>query len=498
MGYRNLEERRSNRLIQLRVRRRRRWMASLTLLLLITYTVIALRLLTDVFRPTAPVSMPPGAVAVAFGKGRDTATRTAVVPWKASSASSAGQAITVHLDSDLANDDSSAQFPAHQVTISGNQISTTSVALSISANPWVPERVPAGTYDSVLIVTDGSTTRSIPFVIVLPARGGQWATLAFLLLFTGAGLGLTVKWITERLTPQAMTYRRLAALRRAIGWGDDGRSVALEDRLAMEELGDLIARQEHGKAEQLFGQLESRRAEVAIRTSQFSVLYDQLDAQAEAIGSVQNKLKLEDLARVDAALDEEYRCLMVAQSASQQLDISGQPCEALDPKALRDHFIVASQVIAEYLARPDDEHLLQAVDSLRSGDYATAKESYNQCSKETPSAPAKNDFRRPVETLFAFRSARGQGQAADVSLHFRLARPIAGVASVLVVSLVGLKSQYLDQPSFTGDLSAWLALGLWGLVVELSGVSVVDVLSRLSGPTGVGSTPANTSPTTRV
>jgi hypothetical protein len=74
-------------------------------------------------------------------------------------------------------------------------------------------------------------------------------------------------------------------------------------------------------------------------------------------------------------------------------------------------------------------------------------------------------------------SARPDGQR--LKFLFRRARVLAGLASVVVVSLIGLKLEYLDNQQFDGALSAWLALALWGAVIELSGVSVLDVVGRL-------------------
>jgi hypothetical protein len=58
---------------------------------------------------------------------------------------------------------------------------------------------------------------------------------------------------------------------------------------------------------------------------------------------------------------------------------------------------------------------------------------------------------------------------------------MAGAASVLVVATVGLQIQYMNSTSFTGSLSDWLTLLLWAAIVELSGVSLLDVVGRLSG-----------------
>ncbi len=60
-------------------------------------------------------------------------------------------------------------------------------------------------------------------------------------------------------------------------------------------------------------------------------------------------------------------------------------------------------------------------------------------------------------------------------------RAMVGAASVIVVSIVGLQVQYMDSTTFTGSLSDWLTLLLWAAVIELSGVSLLDVVGRLGG-----------------
>ena len=69
-----------------------------------------------------------------------------------------------------------------------------------------------------------------------------------------------------------------------------------------------------------------------------------------------------------------------------------------------------------------------------------------------------------MHSLKPSRGARAKARQDDhpVGFVFRQARAIAGVTSVLVVALVGLKIEYLDNQGFKGDLADWLGLGIMG------------------------------------
>ncbi|MFC7532475.1 hypothetical protein [Actinoplanes sp. GCM10030250] len=431
--------------------------------------------------------VPKGALMISFGAGRTPLTRTMTVrPPIGKIAGNPPGAFLARLESDLADTRTGRQFPAQQVTVAASEIVPGVLALTVSANPWSPEQVPAGDFRGSIRVSKDDSHAEVPVVLRVGERGGWSALYAVLILVTGAAAGLLIKWITERLTPQAMIYRRLASLRRAVGWGSDGRNLPVAARLRMEELQDVIARHDYGRAEQLFTDLETGRERLASMASRFVVLDNALSAQAQAVSVQPRPMPRNVLARVDAVIDECHRRLQLAKGAAWP-DRADEIARDLD--VLRLNFITASQVITSYLDTPNEGTLRTAVDLLQRGEYDSAAQEYDRFLQsgtvETGTTAEPGKSRRPNP----MRAPRPE--EPGLSPWFRAARPIAGMASVLVVALVGLKLQYLGNPSFQGDLTAWVTLGLWGFVVELSGTSVIEVVSRLGAGHGSGTQPAS-------
>jgi hypothetical protein len=128
------------------------------------------------------------------------------------------------------------------------------------------------------------------------------------------------------------------------------------------------------------------------------------------------------------------------------------------------------------------------LDLFRKGEFEEAAEQYrfpppavegDEQADEGPPRKPRRRFRAYSDGMFL--PFPRPGQSGLVSWMAERPRWFAGMASVFVVSLVGLQLQYLDVDDFGGGLGHWLELLLWAAVVELSGVSVLDVLSRLGG-----------------
>jgi len=205
------------------------------------------------------------------------------------------------------------------------------------------------------------------------------------------------------------------------------------------------------------------------------MVYDLLTAQALAIEARSQSVSRAVLARADAILDDCHRRLRLAQNAPWP-DEDGQTAKELD--TIRQHLVLSGQVLASFLSSPNEQTLRTAMDLLQRGDFDEAAAEYDRFvqsgAKEVGEAaePLRGRVRRSVRI--------GRGDKILIRPWHRLARPIVGAASVLVVALVGLKLQYLDNQTFQGDLAAWVWLGLWGFMVELSGSAVVDVAAQLA------------------
>jgi hypothetical protein len=370
--------------------------------------------------------------------------------------------------------------------------------VAVTANPWTPEKVKPGIYEGVLEIRGtGVSSQNIPLFVSLQGREYKWAGIAFGLLTSGALLGLLLKWITERLTPQAALIRRLNALKRAINYRDDGSTLPVEEQMRLDNLEDQIAREDYAGAENSFKEIEERKFELATVSSQFDLLMDYLATQSELIRSSGN-LSPRDRIRLNGILDEEYRHL-------RQLQTEERSELKEHFKSCKDDFATISSAMFHYVKRPNDNQLREVMDRYQLGDFSEGTAAFKEWSRVTPdgqdvagvvtgesqSSESRQGLRRNRDvSSTSSRPSRNalRGYRQDdhpVAFIFRHARAIAGVTSILVVALVGLKLEYLDNQVFNGDLADWLALGLWGTAIELSGVSVLEVIGRL----GASSTP---------
>jgi hypothetical protein len=134
-----------------------------------------------------------------------------------------------------------------------------------------------------------------------------------------------------------------------------------------------------------------------------------------------------------------------------------------------------------------------ALELFRRGQFKQAHDTYNMPAPpepvpEDPSTPRRTPRRRRTPTMsfgpIDIRLRPGLlslGRGGVVQWMMKRPRAFAGTASVVVVSTAGLQLQYLNNAGFSGSLGDWMSLVLWSAVIELSGVSVLDVLGRLGG-----------------
>ncbi|GIJ48051.1 hypothetical protein Val02_49370 [Virgisporangium aliadipatigenens] len=328
--------------------------------------------------------------------------------------------------------------------------------------------------------------------IWLKDRDGRGAALALTLLLLGAMLGLLVKYITERLTPQAVLVRRLGTLKRALSYRDDGATLPVRARMRIDDLEDQISRSDYAQVEKSFEEFDKDKVALATMSWHFRILLDQLDQQAGILRGAR-KLSSTDARLIEGVLEAEFRAVQKSQVLDwpeQEEDMVAQCRENANS------FGVVTGIISRFLRSPGDRRLRAQLFDIQQGDLPPAGSlldvpETDTEADESPSpladSPEARDF-GPRAGIVGIVTPGLRQDPGRVSLLFRQARTIAALASVLVVSLVGLKTQYLDQRPFAGNLSDWLGIGLWGLVVELSGVAVLDVLGRLGSGGTAGST----------
>jgi hypothetical protein len=496
VGYRDLQERQVNRIID---RRRGRVVAAfvvVTILYITGLIVWAAFFFNRYNEPRRPIASAKQ-LAITFGFNREPITRIFTVNVKTQPRQrqvTSQPVISAKVRSDLRNEEREGEFPANQLTVGVNRLTDTQLNVAVTANPWTPEKVKPGVYEGILEVRGTGISKDIPLFISLRGREYKWAAIAFGLLLFGALLGLMLKWITERLTPQAGLIRRLNTLKRAINYKADGTTLPVSEQIRLNNLEDEIAREEYASVEKLFDEFDEKKFRLATVSSQFEILMDYLATQSELIRSSKD-LNDRDHNRLNGILDEEYRYLRQLQTIpwpeqKKALERHFQVC--------KDTFATISTVMFQYCRYSDDPELREVLDKYQLGKFPEGNAAFLEWSRKEPERqkeiipPPPGHLRRLLHlpgsnTSNALpkpnRRARAKAREDDhpVAFIFRHARAIAGVTSVLVVALVGLKVEYLDNQGFKGDLADWLALGLWATVVELSGVSILDVLGRLGG-----------------
>jgi HAMP domain-containing protein len=418
-------------------------------------------------------------VALSFDWGRNPITRTFAVdipPPSKTVPTTPTRDLSVRLAGDLVREDGGSEFPSTQITVAANRISDTQLTLAVTANPWTPERVAGGNYSGNIEIRGLDLSIDVPLVATLENRDSpRWCAVAFSVISIGALIGLLVKYITERLTPQAALVRRLGALKRSIGYVDEGMTVPVRVRLRIEELEDNIARSEYASVEDGFSKFDQDKAEIAALSQRVGTMLEQLDRQRTAVEDVSD-LPSADRRLLEGTLEAEFRLIQSPLFRSWPEEKAGILAEAQEAQIKID---IAGNAVERFLRSPRASSR-RALFAYQRGEFTDAPEFLQDPEEDSatsvePSSSAKNKKKRTSDPRF--------DQLVDpkpISWIFNHARTIAALASVVVVSIAGLKTQYLDNQSFEGGVSDWFQMLIWGLVVELSGVSVLEVLGRLT------------------
>jgi hypothetical protein len=486
--------------------RRRRLILGVSVLVILVLTLGLLKMLGKLpsmtFSPHPPLNISEDALFVNSGLSRSTLTRTKAIsydfkPQESSTGvpSSAVDIVTANLEADLRDPQSDDQFPASLVQLNASpsgpgriQIST---IISLSQQP----KPAGGTYRGVVDIFAGTQVLHVPIVLYLAPRDGPRAFFAFLLLVIGATIGLSVKWITESLSRVAAASWRLQDLRRSMG-GPNGLPLMAAARL--NEIEEAIRRQDtDDNLDKAFSPLESNASNLRSFATAIQNAEEEIDSQRGIGYSLYGNDKswvglnldfIESIARAESRGIERLRALDWPWT---------DPTQTVEQtQTLAYQCSVATLAVTDAAAGKATSTTAEVLDLFRKDNFAEAvtlyREPQNPDQATLPSRDATKDS--PVDTVSATASrtiAIGDNEPRGfVPWMARRPRAFAAAASVFVVSLVGLQLQYLDAANFAGALGDWLGLLLWSAVVELSGVSVLDVLGRLgTGNVRVGSPP---------
>jgi hypothetical protein len=480
-------------------RRRRRRLIGAAVLVILVLTLGLLKVLGRLpsvpLFPAPPSNIPEDALFVNSGLSRSTLTRTKTISYDSSQQESstaapgyASDVVTALLESDLRDQGSNDQFPASLVQLSASPSGRGRIQISAIINPGPQPKPTGGTYRGTIEIFAGTQPLRVPIVLYLAPRDGPLAAFAFLLLVIGATIGLAVKWITESLSRLAAMRWRVEDLRRSLGGNSDG--LPLMAAVRLQEIEEAVRRQDTDEnLDKAFVPLLSdvsnlRGFATAIQDAEREIQTQRdfrysLDWDGESSDTLDADF-IESMARAESSKIERLRAL------NWPWKDPAQTVEAA--QALARQCSTATLALSDVTAGRATSTTFEVLDLFRKGNFAEAVELYNQPRKAEDLQPSEAKTKVKKERPRRFSSLvehsmripfSEYGPRGLVPWMAQRPRAFAAAASVFVVSLVGLRLQYLDAADFAGGLGDWLGLLLWAAVVELSGVSVLDVIGRL-------------------
>lgn len=417
-----------------------------------------------------------------FGLSREPITRTygLAVPGGSASVDTARQ-VTAVLDGDLVRDGTVAQFPADQITLSAKvNDDDTTVEVRALVDPFGANPVAEGCYrGDVIVVRGNGQSDSLPMVVDVAEREEWSAALAFTILLAGALIGLAIKWITESLTPLAESKRRLARFRQTLvrrNHMDDNLPVAvLEIR---DDIDQLIKHQDITDLKSKFEKLDEVFAVSETAVGTISDIRTNLDAQKAKLDRLWRNLPedvVNDLAALWQTENGRLNQIRGGEWTAATIETRMQELEEL-----RRYVGVVNRFFETYPRHFNRQEMQDAYDLLTTtnGDVAVAGTKIKEVN-EKQLTPITWTGENASENPLADKTPPHQKTVRDTWL-FRHVRLLAALVSALIVTFVGFSTEYLNQPAFEDNMDDWLNLFLWAAIIELSGVSVLDVVARLS------------------
>ena len=433
-------------------------------------------------------SFPPGTLIVNFGLNRSSLTRSIVVS-SGSTLSPAPSVLVARVASDLVQATGAKQFPADQITLTATPVGAQSVQIVATLSPMNPEKVGDGLFTGKIEVYTGSKTLVVPLAVYLTPKSGFRAVLAFSLLLLGAALGLSVKWITEALSDLSAAHRRFDRLRSSLG---DLKNLPDDAAARLDEISDRIKSQDIGQLEESFRQLEKDRRPLRYFCMTIGQVNYRIQKQKQILEQESDSRKVAVAGQGAIIVDRERMKVRELQATKWPWE-AAESEETILKKALElsRQSLIISNVLNEPGRFPEvlykfqcDEFDEAEKEYLRTNRPEADRESAMPIQAASPKAAARSRKPRARHFTVPPRAQRRGLLRGDKTLtEWMTERPRAmvGAASVIVVSIVGLQVQYMDSTTFTGSLSDWLTLLLWAAVIELSGVSLLDVVGRLGG-----------------
>ncbi|GAB1515497.1 hypothetical protein [Actinophytocola sp. KF-1] len=425
-------------------------------------------------------------ISVNFGLGREPITRsfTLTVPSGAPDADAARQ-VTATLEGDLVRDGTVATFPADQITVSAKVNSdNTTVDVRAVVAPFGAAPVPEGCYRGHLTVfRTGADPRRREVVVDIADREKWSAAVAFVILLIGALVGLTIKWITESLTPLAEARRRLARSRQLLanqGYTDHDLPTPL--RVLRDDVEQHLRHQEITDLKTKFRQLETT---IDIARPAIGVIHhirDRIQAQGKRLDELwRDGLPVRAANLLENLVQSEINQLTDLRNKPWNTDTDTINARTEETNRLRNHVEAVDnfmRVYPDHVGHADAENIGRLLHSNDLDGATTLLSTFP--APDTPKTP-RTGWRRRTETRpWPTDVEPPRGRLERDSWLIRHVRLVAALVSALVVTFVGFSAEYLNNQGFEDNMDDWLNLFLWAAVVQLSGVSVLDVVAKLS------------------
>jgi hypothetical protein len=432
-------------------------------------------------RGSSATQLPRNALVADFGLQRVSLTRSVLVS-TGSATVATPTILTARLSSDLTEAGRLGQFPADQITLTATPAGPSQIEIVAILNPINPYKVADGFFTGSISVYTGSKILSVPIVVHLAPKSGYRALLAFLLLLLGAIFGLSVKWVTEALSSLASARWRFDDISKAFEKMMDTLPNSVGERL--EEIKNRIRRQDLVELDGLFHALDAARGSLAEFSNLITKVNEDIDHQSRQREKLRG-LPVDPVVRVERQ--------HVKELLSQQWPWADDDKIFDEAKLLSVYVKDAagamekrnSSVLSLYAADRCGEayKLSTGSDGGKSEDIAAIADatSTGPPDASSPDHPDQLPGQDSPAILRGERRLTLFDGRSPIRWMTERPRTLVAAASILVVAIVGLQVQYLNSTSFDGSLAEWLSLLLWAAVIELSGVSVLDVIGRLSG-----------------
>lgn len=422
-------------------------------------------------------------ISVNFGLGREPITRgfNLFVPSDAPDADAARQ-VTATLEGDLVRDGTVATFPADQIVVSA-KVNSDNMTVDVRAvvDPFDAAPVPEGCYRGHLMVIRNGAEPHRRDVVVDIADREQWsAAVAFVVLLIGALVGLTIKWITESLTPLAEARRRLDRSREVLanqGYTDNDLPAPL--RMLRDEVAQLLRHQEITDLKDRFRLLETS---IDIAKPAIGVISDvraRIRRQRESVDQLwRDGLPDQAVSLLANLMQSEINQLNDLRNRPWNTDTITQRTQ--ETNRLRNYVDAVNTFVAVYPDRIGQEPAERIGRLLSSNSLDEATRSLSTLDSGAVATPRHGWRPRTGTRQWPDDVEPPRGKPERDTWLYRNVRLIAALVSALVVTFVGFSVQYLNNQAFEDNMDDWLNLFLWAAVVELSGVSVLDVVAKLS------------------